>query len=344
MKKKIILVTMIATLLTGCGKTIPTLSDGKEAVVSFSDGSMISVDELYNEMKSSYATQILIDMIDTKILNEEYEDKKEEADEYAKNYVESLKKYFVDENGAYDQASLLSYLQQYSGATSLEDFQKSVRLNYLRNESVKDYIKTIIKDKEIEDYYEDEIVGDRDVYHIELIPEVKSTMTDDEKKEAEDKTLEEAKALIARLKKGESFEDLAKENSDDEATKEKGGSLGFINKGTYGSDEFDKEVYALKVGEYSNTPVKTASGYEIVYVKEEKEKKSLEDVRDDIIDSLVSKKLSEDATLQVTASKELRKSKGVDIVDSEVNTSFNKYMDNLMETARKQNSSSNSSN
>lgn len=341
MKKKILLTVLIATLLTGCGKTIPELEDGKQAVVSFKDGSMISVDELYNELKSS-ATSTLIQMIDRKILESKYSDKVEEAKEYAKNTVESMKMYAKDDKGNYDESTLISMIRQYYGYSTIEDFQNSRELAYLQNIAIEDYVKDNLKDKELEDYYKDEIVGDREVYHIQIVPEVKSTSTDTEKKEAEEKALEEAKAIIARLKKGENFEDIAKSESDDEATKESGGSLGFINKGKYGSDEFDKEVYNLKVGEYSSVPIKTTNGYEIVYVKDEKEKKSLEDAKDEIIEKLVNSKLSEDATLQVTAIQELYKSYGLDIIDSELNRSYDKYMDNYMATARAQNNQSTS--
>ena len=316
---------------------IPTLQDGKEAVVKFGDGSMISIEELYDKMKNS-ATNVLMQMVDKKILEEEYEDKLDEAKEYAENYVSTMKKYLgTDDKGVYSEAQFLTQLQSQTGYTSVEEFQEDMRVNYLQKFAIEDYIKGQLKDKEIEKYYKDEIVGDRDVYHIQ----VKSTMTDTEKEEANKKALEKAKELIARLKKGESFEDVAKDASDDEATKEKGGSLGFINKGKYGSAEFDKEVYALKVGEFSNTPVKTTNGYEIVYVKEEKEKKSMEDVKDEIVDALIDQKLEEDATLSVTAIKELRKSKGVEIIDSEIERNFERYMERVEANLKKQNESSN---
>lgn len=341
MKKKIILAVLVTMLLTGCGKTIPKLENGQEAVVKFGDGSMISIDELYGKMKNS-ATNVLMQMIDKKILEEEYEDKLDEAKEYAENYVEMMKKYYgTDEKGVYSETKFLQTLQSQTGYTSIDEFQEDMRINYLQKFAVEDYVKDQLKDKDIEKYYKDEIVGDRDVYHIQIVPEVKSTMTDSEKEEANKKALEKAKELITRLKKGESFEEVAKEASDDEATKEKGGSLGFINKGSYGSTEFDKEVYALKVGEYSSTPVKTTNGYEIVYVKEEKEKKSLEDVKDQIVDALVEEKLDADATLSVTAIKELRKSKGVDIIDTEINRNFEKYMDRVEANLKQQQNSTN---
>lgn len=337
MKKKILLIVAVVALLTGCGKTIPTLSNGEEAVVSFLDGSMISVNELYDKLKDSYATQILIEMIDTKILSAEYEDKLEDAEEYAKSYISSLKTYYVDEDGNYDEATLLSAINQYYGYSTLDEFQEGVKLNYLRNLAIDDYAKGQITDKEIEKYYKSEIVGDREVYHIQIIPDVTTTMTDDEKTEAENEALNEAKSIIAKLKKGEVFEDLASEYSDDEATKEDGGNLGFINKGDYGSDEFDNEVYSLEIGAYSTTPVKTTKGYEIIYVKSENEKAELEDVKDEIIETLANEKLEADATLQITALTELREKYGVDIVDSEIDKDYKDYVSDLLVTARSQN-------
>jgi len=339
MKKKILLAVLLVCTLCGCSKTIPVLEDGKEAVVSFEDGSLISVDELYEKMKSTYATQVLIDMIDKKILEDKYSDKISEAESYAESQIETVKTYYTDENGKYDEASLLSALNQYYGYSSLDDYKNALQMSYMRNLAIEDYAKSQIKESEIKNYYKEEIVGDREVSHIQIIPEVTDDMSDDEKTEAENVAFEKAKEVIAKLKKGESFEDLAKEYSNDDATKESGGSLGYINKGTYGSDEFDEEVYSLKVGTYSNTPVKTSDGYEIVYVTNEKDKKDLEEVREDIIAALVEEHLNEDATLSVEGIRELRKEYGVDIVDDEINATYNKYMNNLYNQALKNNSS-----
>lgn len=340
MKKKIILGLAIVTLLCGCGKTIPKLQDGKEAVVTFSDGSMISIDELYGQLKRN-ATSTLIDMIDRKLLENTYKDKVEEAKEYAKDYVASLKNYYVDDKGNFDESAMLQTLSTYYGYNSIPLFQESVELNFLRNLALEDYAKEQITDKEIEKYYKDEIVPDREVYHIQIIPEVTDTMLDEEKKTKEEEALQEAKNIIANLKKGDSFEDLAKEHTDDEGTKENGGNLGYINKGTFGSDEFDKAVYELKVGEYSKTPVKTTKGYEVIYVKDEKEKKSLEDSKEDIIEAIKEKKLSDDPTIQVTALTEYRKKNGVDIVDSEIDSEYRDYINRAMQAAEQRKNQSN---
>ena len=76
MKKKVILIGLMAFLLCGCGK-VSKLKNGQDAVVSFEKNESISVDTLYDEMKDRYAISILIDMIDKEILYKEYEKKME---------------------------------------------------------------------------------------------------------------------------------------------------------------------------------------------------------------------------------------------------------------------------
>ena len=258
---------------------------------------------------------------------------------YATNQIESLKVYYKDENGNYDEDSLTSAINQYYGYNSIEEFQAALNLNYLRNKAVEDYAKSKVTDSQIKKYYKNEVVGDREVSHIQIIPDVKDNMTDDEKEAAEEETLATAKSVIASLKKGEKFEDLAKEYSDDDSTKDSGGSLGFINKGDYGSDEFDDEAFSLEIGKYSTTPVKTENGYEIIYVTDVKDKAELDDVKDDIIEELSNQMIEDDATLQITALEELRKDNGVDIVDDEINSDYKNYMNKLYESAKASESS-----
>ena len=333
MKKKILLVVVAVLVLCGCEKTIPKLSNGVEAVVSFKNIENISVNELYEEMKDSYALQILIDMIDTKILENKYADALDDAKTYTDNYFESIKMYYTDEAGKYDEDRLLSDIRNYYGYASIDQFKENVRLNYLRNKVTTDYAKSKVTNAEIKKYYNSDIVGDREVSHILIIPNTKDNMTDDEKNVVLEESLAIAKEVIAKLKKGEKFEDLAKEYSQDENTKEKGGSLGYINKGSYGSNVFDEEVYKLGVGKYSTTPIKTNEGYEIIYVTAEKEKASLDDVREKIIETLAEKKINDDATMQVVSIRELRKEYGLEIVDDEIKSQYSKYMTNAYNNA-----------
>ena len=108
---------------------------------------------------------------------------------------------------------------------------------------------------------------------------------------------EEANEIIKDLKKGKSFEELAKEKSIDPGSKDNGGNLGVFPKGVM-IKEFEDSAFELEVGEISK-PVKTTFGYHIIKVNERFEDKdaTLEDSRDKIIE-IVKKEKSGDAAVE----------------------------------------------
>jgi peptidyl-prolyl cis-trans isomerase C len=80
-------------------------------------------------------------------------------------------------------------------------------------------------------------------------------------------TEDEAKAIIADLKKGAAFDKLAKEKSTDKASGAEGGDLGWFKKSDM-VKEFADAAFALKKGETTETPVKTQFGYHIINVED----------------------------------------------------------------------------
>ena len=79
-----------------------------------------------------------------------------------------------------------------------------------------------------------------------------------------------AKDLIARINKGEKFEDLAKQYSDDTANKAQGGDLGWVKKGVF-TPLFEKVIFEdLKPGQLRQTPLLTEFGYHIIKKLEER--------------------------------------------------------------------------
>jgi peptidyl-prolyl cis-trans isomerase C len=79
-----------------------------------------------------------------------------------------------------------------------------------------------------------------------------------------------AKKLIAEIKAGGSFEDLAKKNSKDEGSGAKGGDLDFAKPDSY-VPEFGKAMTALKKGEMTETPVKSQFGFHIIKLEDTRE-------------------------------------------------------------------------
>ena len=161
------------------------------------------------------------------------------------------------------------------------------------------------------------------VHYILIQPETTDDMTDEEKKEAENAALEEAKSVIKKLKDGEDFEELAKEHSDDKTTAPDGGLYEGFEKDEV-VEEFWNAAVNLKDGKYTTEPVKSVYGYFVILRDSQDEKPALEDLEDDIIDTLVNDKLAKDENLTVKAWVEVRKNYGLDIIDSDILDDYNK--------------------
>ena len=73
----------------------------------------------------------------------------------------------------------------------------------------------------------------------------------------------EARALIAQIKGGAKFEDLARKNSKDPGSAERGGDLDFAKPDAY-VPEFGDAMKKLKKGEMTETPVKTQFGFHVI--------------------------------------------------------------------------------
>ena len=86
--------------------------------------------------------------------------------------------------------------------------------------------------------------------------------------EQEDK----AKAIIAQLKKGGKFEDIAKKESKDPGSGKNGGDLDWANPSNY-VKEFSEALVGLQKGKMTDTPVKTQFGYHIIRLDDTRDAK-----------------------------------------------------------------------
>jgi len=82
---------------------------------------------------------------------------------------------------------------------------------------------------------------------------------------------DEAKDIIAKLKKGDKFEDLAKQ-SKDPGSKERGGDLGWAAPSSY-VKPFSEAMMKLAKGKYTETPVKTDFGFHVILLEDSRELK-----------------------------------------------------------------------
>ena len=82
----------------------------------------------------------------------------------------------------------------------------------------------------------------------------------------------DAKAIIASIKKGGKFEDIAKKQSKDPGSGANGGDLDWANPASY-VPEFSQAMLKLNKGQMTDVPVKTQFGYHIIRVDDTREAK-----------------------------------------------------------------------
>ena len=99
-------------------------------------------------------------------------------------------------------------------------------------------------------------------------------------------------------------------------------------------EAFETAAYKLKKGEYSKSPVKTTYGYHVILKVDEKEKDTLENLKDKIKETLANEKIEKDSTMAVNAMVELRKEYGVTFNDSDIESAYNKYINYLINQSR----------
>ena len=323
MKKTLLLGFILIFILAsfGCSKDIK-VKEGD--VVSFKDSSLnISANDLYEELKAKYGTSFLIDMMDRKILNKEYETN-EEVEEYANIQINTLKSYYKTDS------EFLEYINNY-GYKNEDELKDYFQLNYKRNLAIYDYLESLISQDELNKYYEQNITGDITGSHILINVSTNESMTEDEKRTTKEEALNKAKEAIEKLNNNTSFTDVAKEYSDDSATKNKGGSMGTFN--SLDLDDVTRQEYLkLKKGEYSTTPIETEYGYEIFYKEDEKEKPSLDSVKSKIIKIISDQKLNDDSKLQYKGIMAMREKYGFSIEDEDLAVYYENTMNNLLKS------------
>ena len=155
--------------------------------------------------------------------------------------------------------------------------QEADKRGVIQKESVRDQLEQsrvgVLVAAVFEDYVEREGVSDTDLkaayenvkdqytgkeYHVEHI------LVD---KEAD------AKAIIAQLKAGANFEDIAKTKSKDPGSAKNGGDLGWVSDKAL-VPEFSKAMVQLKNGQITDKPVKSQFGYHIIKMLDSRDAKA----------------------------------------------------------------------
>lgn len=302
-----VLATVLVVILIWPDR-IAKLENGLEPVASI-DGLTVTAEDLYEDMKEIYSVNNLLDIIDNKILEEKYPETDEmntELNDQAENYYNMYNQYY-----GYSKEEFLTK----NGFGSERAFIEYLRLKYRRTQYTDDYIKEQITDKEIEKYYEDKVYGDINTKHI--LVKVSSSATDEEKKKAENL----AKEIITKLNEGKSFDEV-KDEYKDKITYEE---LGYKAYNASLESAYMEAMQKLENNSYTKEPVQTSYGYHVIYRIDQKEKPALEDVKEEIITSLVSEHKSKDTSVQYKALEKMREDAKLKFTDTVLEKKYETY-------------------
>ena len=305
---------LVATLLFRCilwPDRIATLKDGTQPVATL-DGKNITADDLYTSMKNYYSVKVFLNNVDKLILNKKYPD----TDEMKKEIQSTADYYYqvYEKNYGYTKDKFLS---EYGFATEA-DFLESLSLDYRRNKYYEEYAKSLVTDKEIEKYYENDVFGDVDSKHI--LVSIKKDSDTDGLTDSEAKAL--AEEIIDKLNNGTSWDDIITEYGDKITHEE----LGYQAFNASLESAYLKECKDLAVGSYSKTPVLTSYGYHIVYKIAQKDKPELNNIKDDVIEVLAKEKKNNDTNLYYKALINLREKAKLEFTDTKLKDEYNDYI------------------
>ena len=103
----------------------------------------------------------------------------------------------------------------------------------------------------------------------------------------------DAKAIIASIKKGAKFEDIAKKQSKDPGSGAKGGDLDWANPASYVS-EFTEALIKLSKGKMTETPVKSQFGWHVIRLDDMRQAQlpKLDEVKPQVAQQLQQQKLA----------------------------------------------------
>lgn len=168
--------------------------------------------------------------------------------------------------------------QGYDKSAAVKEQMENVRQTIVINALVRDYLgKNKIGDADIKAEYEKfkALTGDKE-YHVRHI------LTETEA---------DAKAVIAKIKGGAKFEDLAK-TSKDQGTANNGGDLDWATPNSF-PKVFADAFVSLQKGQVSENPVQTPNGFHVVKLDDTRAAKlpALDEVKQQISEALAQKKL-----------------------------------------------------
>jgi peptidyl-prolyl cis-trans isomerase D len=194
-------------------------------------------------------------------------------------------------------AELETYLKDHAADFTLPERRKVQYVTFVPTAFVQP-----VSDADVEKYYT-EHAKDFEVPREVQVAHILVRIPDTGGSEAEDRARVKAAELLKRVKGGEDFAKVARENSEDPGSAPKGGELGWVAGGQTLPD-FERAAFALKKGELSAEPVRSPAGFHVIKVTDIREaaKKPLREVAAQIRERLqteAAERAAQDKAAQV---------------------------------------------
>ncbi|TLQ51557.1 peptidylprolyl isomerase [Lacticaseibacillus casei] len=283
-----------------------TLAGCSSGTVANMKGAKITKDEYYNAMKKTTTGQATLrNMIVLKALEQQYPNKV--SDKKVNSQFNKLKKQYG--------SSFDSTLEQ-NGYTE-SSFKDQIRTTLYSEVALKDMKKPTTKQIEAQwKKYQPKI----QVQHILV------------------KTEDEAKQIISDYQKDpteKNFEALAKKNSIDTGTKNKGGKLtAFDNTDTSLDSTFKTAAFKLKKpGDITTTPVKTQYGYHVIRAISIGKKGTMKEHKKDLENQIYTSWQSDQTVMNGVITKVLKKA-NVSIKDNDLKDVLSSYLSSSSSTSK----------
>ncbi|KRM62218.1 peptidylprolyl isomerase [Paucilactobacillus vaccinostercus DSM 20634] len=286
-------------ILAGIVLMVPLAACGSKAVATTSGGK-ITESAYYSSLKgTSSGKQVLQQMILNKVLEKQYGSK------VSKSAVTKEYNSYKSQYGS----SFSSVLSQNGMTTS--QLKDEIRSNLLLKAAVKDHTTITTKDinKQWKKYQPK-------VQTAEILVSKKAT----------------AQSIIDQLNSASSadrwktFKKLAKSKSTDTTNKSTGGKVSaFDNTDSSLDSSYKKAAFALKTNEYTTSPVKTSSGYQVIYMIKNPGKGAKSQHIADLKEQIIETDMSNSTVLHNVVSKVLKKG-NVSIKDNDLKNILDDYL------------------
>lgn len=282
---------------------VPKLANGEEVVVSLKKNSY-SAQDIYAELKPTNGLNTVLRLIDLDLVKNYYngsldEDAEKSAKEQAETYISQYTSY------GYDEASFLAYY----GFSDKQAFIDYLVEDYKLNQFYTEYVKSTIKDEDVQSYYDTYGIGKKTVY---IFSEKDGT--------------ENLDAIRKALKNGTSVDKLVdKYDKVTAVTVNDKLEIDYSSITSY-SDAVISYIKKTNAGKYSKVFKDDTFGNVVIYVSAAEETPKLEDIKSNIVDALVSQAQSKDSNLYYKAFIKLRKDNGIKFYDKDLKKQYSDYV------------------